>query len=76
MNINQLNGKRIAVFDCEIKKRIEDCSRGWDSHDEMGISVLALFDYVTMRYRVFDDRNARTSSTERKSRHIRVRIEV
>lgn len=58
MNIDQLNGKRIAVFDCEIKKRIEDCSRGWDSHDEMGISVLVIFDYATMRYRIFEDRNA------------------
>jgi hypothetical protein len=53
-----LEGRRIAVFDAEIKKRIEDCSRGWQSHDEMGISCLVLFDYATMRYRVFDDRNA------------------
>jgi hypothetical protein len=53
-----LEGKRIAVFDAEIKKRIEDCSNGWNSHDEMGISVLVIFDYATMRYRVFDDKNA------------------
>lgn len=53
-----LEGKKIAVFDAEIKKRIEDCSNGWQSHDEMGISVLVIFDYVTMRYRVFDDKNA------------------
>lgn len=52
-----LEGKKIAVFDCEIKKRIEDCSRGWDSYDEMGISVLVMFDYRTMRYRIFDDKN-------------------
>jgi len=51
-------GKKIAVFDAEIKKRIEDCSKGWESHDEMGISVLVIFDYQTMRYRVFDDKNA------------------
>lgn len=50
-------GKKIAVFDCEIKRRIEDCSKGWNSHDEMGISVLVIFDYAEMRYRVFDDRN-------------------
>lgn len=51
-------GQSIVVFDAEIKKRIEDCSRGWNSHDEMGISVLVIFDYRTMRYRVFDDRNS------------------
>lgn len=48
-------GKSICVFDAEIKKRIEDCSKGWQSHDEMGVSVLVVFDYATMRYRVFDD---------------------
>ncbi len=50
-------GKKIAVFDCEIKTPIEKCSRGWQSHDEMGVSVLVIFDYSTMRYRVFDDTN-------------------
>jgi DEAD/DEAH box helicase domain-containing protein len=53
-----LAGRKIAVFDAEIKKRIKDCSKGWQSHDEMGVSVLCIFDYATMRYRVFDDRNA------------------
>jgi hypothetical protein len=57
MKVSKLAGRKIAVFDAEIKKRIEDCSRGWDSHDEMGVSVLVIFDYATMRYRVFDDRN-------------------
>lgn len=47
----------MAVFDAEIKKRIEDCTNGWKSHDEMGISVLVIFDYLTMRYRIFDDHN-------------------
>ena len=50
-------GKKIAVFDLEIKKPIEECSRGWGSYDEMGISVLVLFDYREMRYRVFADEN-------------------
>ena len=50
-------GKKVAVFDAEIKKRIEDCSKGWQSHNEMGISVLVIFDYRTMRYRIFDDKN-------------------
>lgn len=54
-----LEGRKIAVFDAEIKRRIEDCSKGWQSHDEMGISVLVIFDYASMRYRVFDDKNAR-----------------
>ena len=57
MKSNQLAGRKIAVFDAEIKKRIEDCTRGWNSHDEMGVSVLVIFDYSTMRYRIFDDRN-------------------
>ena len=48
----------MASSESEIKKRIEECSRGWQSHDEMGISVLCIFDYATMRYRVFDDHNA------------------
>lgn len=52
-----LIGKRIAVFDAEIKNPIEECSDGWNSHDEMGISVLVIFDYQSMRYRVFDDSN-------------------
>lgn len=56
--MKNFQGHKIAVFDAEIKKRIEDCSKGWQSHDEMGISVLVIFDYTTMRYRVFDDKNA------------------
>jgi DEAD/DEAH box helicase domain-containing protein len=55
--MNSLAGLPIAVFDAEIKKPIEQCSKGWQSHDEMGISVLVIFDYRTMRYRVFDDKN-------------------
>lgn len=61
--MKNFQGKRIAVFDAEIKKRIEDCSKGWNSHDEMGISVLVIFDYATMRYRVFDDKNAGEACT-------------
>lgn len=48
---------RIAVFDLEIKTPIEKCSQGWNSHNEMGISCLCLFDYYTNRFRVFDDRS-------------------
>ena len=55
--IEMFEGKKIAVFDLEIKEPIEECSRGWDSFDEMGVSVLVLFDYREMRYRVFADEN-------------------
>jgi len=50
-----LEGKKICVFDLEIKNPIETLSKGWQSHNEMGIACLCLFDYFTGRYRVFDD---------------------
>ena len=52
-----LMGKNIVVYDLEIKKPIEQCSRGWASHDEMGISVGCAFDYRSNRFRVFMDDN-------------------
>ncbi len=52
-----LLGKNIVVYDLEIKKPIEECSKGWNSHDEMGISVGCAFDYRSNRYRVFMDDN-------------------
>jgi hypothetical protein len=48
---------RVAVFDLEIKKPISECTLGWSSYGEMGVSVLVIYDYVTHRYRVFDDKN-------------------
>ena len=57
MDVNKLNGTNIVVYDLEIKKPIKECSRGWSSHDEMGISVGCAFDYRDMRYRVFMDDN-------------------
>lgn len=53
-----LAGRKIAVFDAEIKVPIEKCSRGWNSHDEMGVACLVIFDYLNMRYRVFNEDNA------------------
>ena len=53
--MKNLKGKKICIFDLEIKKPIEQCSKGWQSHNEMGVSCLCLFDYFTNRYRVFDD---------------------
>ncbi len=55
--IGDLTGKNIVVYDLEIKKKIEQCSRGWSSFDEMGISVGCAFDYRTMKFRVFMDDN-------------------
>jgi hypothetical protein len=52
-----LAGKNIVVYDLEIKKPIEECSNGWASHDEMGISVGCAFDYREMRYKIFMDDN-------------------
>lgn len=52
-----LKGKNIIVYDLEIKKTIEQCAKGWDGHDEMGISVGCMFDYRELRYRVFLDDN-------------------
>jgi hypothetical protein len=56
-SVHGLYGRNVVVYDLEIKKPIEECSRGWDSHDEMGISVGCAFDYRTMRYGVFMDDN-------------------
>jgi len=55
--VEELYGKNIVVYDLEIKKTIEQCSKGWASFDEMGISVGCAFDYRTMRFRVFLDDN-------------------
>lgn len=52
-----LQGKNIVVFDLEIKKPIEECTKGWKSLDEMGISVGCMYDYVTSRFRIFMDDN-------------------
>ena len=55
--VASLHGKKIAVFDLEIKRTIESLEKGWNDHANMGISVLCLYDYFTGRYRVFDDKN-------------------
>lgn len=52
-----LLGRNVVVYDLEIKKPIEKCSKGWNSHDEMGVSVGCAYDYRTGRYRVFMDDN-------------------
>lgn len=52
-----LLGRNIVVYDLEIKNSISQCSNGWASHDEMGISVGCAFDYRDGKYRVFMDDN-------------------
>ncbi len=52
-----LEGKNIVVYDLEIKKPVEKCTYGWDSKDEMGISVGCAYDYRCSKYRVFMDDN-------------------
>lgn len=55
MKKEELAGKKIAVFDLEIKRTIESLEKGWQDHANMGISCLCLYDYANGRYRVFDD---------------------
>ncbi len=55
--VEMLAGQKIALFDAEIKESIENLPNGWKDHDKMGVSVLVLFDYETMRYRIFGDNN-------------------
>jgi len=52
-----LEGRNVVVYDLEIKKTIDQCSKGWASHDEMGISVGCAYDYRSEKFRVFMDDN-------------------
>lgn len=52
-----MKGKNIVVYDLEIKTPIEKLTRGWNSKDEMGVSVGCAYDYLNNRYRVFMDDN-------------------
>lgn len=56
-DVKDLIGKNIVTYDVEIKKPIEQCSNGWNSKDEMGVSVAVAFDYRINRYRIFLDDN-------------------
>lgn len=46
-----LLGQNIIVYDLEIKRPIEKCTKGWASLDEMGISVACYYDYLTDSYK-------------------------
>jgi len=52
---NSLGTKDRVIFDLEIKKPIEECSRGWQSHDEMGISCAVIYELAFDRFIVFDE---------------------
>lgn len=56
-NLQKLKGSNVVVYDLEIKKTIEECTNGWNSLDEMGISVGCAYDYRSGRFRVFMDDN-------------------
>jgi DEAD/DEAH box helicase domain-containing protein len=55
-----LAGRNIVVYDVEIQKNPEECSQGWKSYNEMGISVACAFDYREMRFRVFMEDNIKS----------------
>jgi DEAD/DEAH box helicase domain-containing protein len=57
-----LAGKNILVYDLEIQKNPEDCTHGWKSHSEFGVSVACAFDYREMRFRVFMQDNLKDLS--------------
>ena len=44
--------KRVVV-DVEIIKTIEQCTKGWDSTDEMGVGVAVVYDYQDDRFRIY-----------------------
>jgi DEAD/DEAH box helicase domain-containing protein len=52
-NMNKLLGKNIVVYDCEIKNEIDLIKITWADHHLMGLSVAALFDYLTGDYQVY-----------------------
>lgn len=55
--ISQLAGKNIVVYDCEIKHVIDQVNITWNDHHKMGLSVACLFDYETMDYVVYLERD-------------------
>src|SRR3990167_646324 len=47
-----------VVVDVEIQKTIDQCSKGWQSTDEMGVGVAVVYEFKADRFRIFgpDDR--------------------
>lgn len=48
-----LEGKNIVVYDLEIENEIDGKEITWNTHDKMGLSVGALYDYKTGDYSVY-----------------------
>jgi len=48
---------KLIVFDIEIATPIEECSKGWQSYDEMGISVMCAWEGSEAPMRFFDRLN-------------------
>ena len=57
MNLSELEGQSIVVYDLEIKEEIGKNGVTWKTYDKMGISVGCFFDYRTMDYGVCMDDN-------------------
>lgn len=57
INLKDLKGKNIVVYDLEIKNPIGANGVSWTDYDRMGISVGCAFDYRNMSYSVYLDDN-------------------
>ena len=55
--LETLVGKKIVVFDLEIKEEIGKNGVTWSTYDKMGISVGVAFNYFTMDYEIYMDDN-------------------
>ncbi len=53
MNIMDLAGKNVVVYDCEIVNDVDGKNVTWARKDLMGLSVSCLFDYRTGDFEVF-----------------------
>lgn len=59
LSVTDLQGLNIVVHDAEIERLVgsphptQNRPITWEDHDAMGISVVCLFDYVDMEYKVF-----------------------
>lgn len=52
-NIIDLVRKNVVVYDLEIKKSISEYTHGWDSKDEMEVSVAVSFDYRNNQLQIY-----------------------
>lgn len=52
-NAQDLKGKNIVVFDCEIENIIDGKKITWNDHNKMGLSVGVIYDYLTDDFSVY-----------------------